>query len=432
MSLFNLRECLGCGQPCDGFHCYSCTCSRRGINLLNRICINCIYGDGKPVTCDVCEGLLGGGFCLSCDLKAENSFTYDPNAYSFNYTSSNFNHLPQPQYKNYLCNLCGNNSHDGYDCQQQFPFVYEQEPSYNQIYNGNYYPHDSPSFLCGDNCGGSHATFQCQPMDQNIDSSSSDQIQTPQYPVIHQSSLEIKDTNELFQELLEDLQIIKEELSEYINSPSWNYPTFYDDDEEHSVQYKEYLEKSPDAVTTVLPIEEPEYSLSMGYEHPNTTLEMESDEIINSGVEDLVPIPNECEDIEYVEASLPNPEIISLEEKSIVYQKEEEESDNSISLSDNSSLEFETFSDHTEETRSGSTTTHADNSLPEYDSVCFKIEPDQERSENKLSNFNQDDPLFPRPPPEPPNVEFDFESNSGEEISAVMNDNDELESFDPG
>nr|GFD28765.1 hypothetical protein [Tanacetum cinerariifolium] len=54
-----------------------------------------------------------------------------------------------------------------------------------------------------------------------------------------------------------------------------------------------------------------------------------------------------------------------------------EEFDNS--LSDKFSPEFETFSDHTEETRSDSITTHADNSLPEYDSFCFEIEPDQER-----------------------------------------------------
>ncbi|GJS80204.1 hypothetical protein Tco_0730085 [Tanacetum coccineum] len=40
-------------------------------------------------------------------------------------------------------------------------------------------------------------------------------------------------------------------------------------------------------------------------------------------------------------------------------------------------LEFETFSDHKEETSSGTTTTHADNSLPEYDSFHFEIEPDQ-------------------------------------------------------
>nr|GFD20063.1 hypothetical protein [Tanacetum cinerariifolium] len=65
-------------------------------------------------------------------------------------------------------------------------------------------------------------------------------------------------------------------------------------------------------------------------------------------------------DINYVEASPPDSELVSLEE----------------SLS--SSLpEFETFSDHTEETSSGSTTTHANNSLFEYDSFLFEIEPDQ-------------------------------------------------------
>ncbi|GJR74635.1 hypothetical protein Tco_0087000 [Tanacetum coccineum] len=58
----------------------------------------------------------------------------------------------------------------------------------------------------------------------------------------------------------------------------------------------------------------------------------------------------------------------------------------SLSFSDNSLPEFESFSDHTEETRSGSTTTHANYSLPEFESFHF-------------------DPSFPRPPPEPPDVE---------------------------
>nr|GEU33611.1 hypothetical protein [Tanacetum cinerariifolium] len=86
-----------------------------------------------------------------------------------------------------------------------------------------------------------------------------------------------------------------EELSEYINSPSWNYPTFYDNDEEHSVQYKEYLEKSPDAITPILPTEEPEYSLSMGYEHLNTTSKTKLDEVTESSAKNLVPIPSEYE-----------------------------------------------------------------------------------------------------------------------------------------
>nr|GEV57610.1 uncharacterized mitochondrial protein AtMg00810-like [Tanacetum cinerariifolium] len=214
------------------------------------------------------------------------------------------------------------------------------------------------------------------------------------------------------------------------------------------------------AIAPILPTEEPGYSLSMGYEHLNTTLEIESDEIIKSGVEELVPIPNEykvtsedknecdvlvcddsstfdvCdghseilsdsnnnddissyddafEDIEYVEASLTDPELVSLEEENVkedefnledIFQIQDvvlrekllsinhlianieslndnptldcvlkssasfpifEESDNSLSFLDNSSPEFETFSDHTEETRSDSITTDAHDSLLE-------------------------------------------------------------------
>nr|GEU66780.1 hypothetical protein [Tanacetum cinerariifolium] len=73
----------------------------------------------------------------------------------------------------------------------------QQEPSYNQNYNDNYYPHDLPSFPCCDNCEGSHETFQCQPMAQNINFFGSDQIQIPQYPDIHLSSQKI--SNEVFQ-----------------------------------------------------------------------------------------------------------------------------------------------------------------------------------------------------------------------------------------
>nr|GFA99231.1 hypothetical protein [Tanacetum cinerariifolium] len=55
-----------------------------------------------------------------------------------------------------------------------------------------------------------------------------------------------------------------------------------------------------------------------------------------------------------------------------------------------------------------------------------------------LDEFLSNDSLpIPRPPPEPPDVEvfFDFKPNSGELISAVMNNIDELnedECFDPG
>nr|GFA93062.1 hypothetical protein [Tanacetum cinerariifolium] len=65
--------------------------------------------------------------------------------------------------------------------------------------------------------------------------------------------------------------------------------------------------------------------------------------------------------------------LLSVESEDTIFDTE---SDNS--LSDNFSPEFKTFCNHTEETRSGSTITHVHDSLPEYDSFCFEIEPDQE------------------------------------------------------
>ncbi|GJS80257.1 hypothetical protein Tco_0730138 [Tanacetum coccineum] len=236
---------------------------------------------------------------------------------------------------------------------------------------------------------------------------------------------------ELLHELLKDLQIISEKLEEYINSPSWNCPAFYDDDDEYTIQYREYLENSSNAITPDLSTEESDNSLSMGDEHLSTILETESDEVIKSSVEDLVPIPSEsegisddtcdvpfCDNSPPLDASPPDFELVNLEEVkddilhekllniNLLIAKIESLNDNStpdcvfmspspipipvkdrdsffeksgtfLSYSDNSLPEFKTFSDHTEKTSSGSITTHADNSLPEYDSFLFETEPDQ-------------------------------------------------------
>ncbi|GJS22884.1 hypothetical protein Tco_0451516 [Tanacetum coccineum] len=82
--------------------------------------------------------------------------------------------------------------------------------------------------------------------------------------------------------LLENVRNINEELSKFINSPSWNRPTFYNDDDEYTIIYRKHKEITPE-----LPIEEPDKSLSMGDEHFNTIPETEK-----SSVENLVPIPN--------------------------------------------------------------------------------------------------------------------------------------------
>ncbi|GKD11013.1 hypothetical protein Tco_1190698, partial [Tanacetum coccineum] len=361
-----------------------------------------------------------------CNYENGNSFTYDSKPHSFNVSSSVFNQPQQPQFETYLCELCGNNAHYGYDCSPQFPFVYEPEPfrKKEKAYEEEKY------------------SAACRYM----------------------------------------LSITCDDEDDYI----------------------------PLAITPDLPIEEPDNSLNMGDEHLDTIPATESDEVIKSSVENLVPIPSEFEgisddscdvpicdigrmsdlveslinrdtlivysskidqifeefagelahiapippriieadfdpnddtssdddsfeNIEYVDAS----PFYSLEEEN----KEQEEkefdledilqiqdvilcekllnvhrliskieslkdnptpnhvlespypfpipimdsdlSDTSLSHLDNSLPEFETFSDHTEETRSGSTTTHVNYSLPEYESFHF------------------DNPSLPRPPPEP-------------------------------
>ncbi|GKC52203.1 hypothetical protein Tco_1074948, partial [Tanacetum coccineum] len=306
-----------------------------------------------------------------------------------------------------------------------------------------------------------------------------------------------------------------------------------ENDDEYTVIYRK-----PKAITSDLPIEEPNNSLIKGDEHPDTIPETKLNEIIQASVEILIPIPSEfegtsddacgvpiCEDPPIFDALNDHSEIlsdsnddgtssddddfedieyVSLEEVNDVDQEEKkfnledilqiqdvilrekllnisrlitnieslndnptpdrvlkspslvpisvtdsnsffEKSDTSFSFSDNSLPEFETFSDYTEEKRSGSTTTHADNSLPEYDSFLLEIDPDQggltsvvmdEISDNlkndpllELSEFESfhfdlyDDPSFPRPPPEPPDVEI---SVNFEPDAPVINNFDEL------
>ncbi|GJW59692.1 hypothetical protein Tco_0109027 [Tanacetum coccineum] len=286
----------------------------------------------------------------------------------------------------------------------------------------------------------------------------------------------------------------------------------------------------PLAITPDLPIEEPDNSLNMGDEHLDTIPATESDEVIKSSVENLVPIPSEFEGIsddscdvpicdigrinvesDFVESLVnhdtsivysskidpileefagelahiapippgiveadfdPNDdtssddddfediEYVSFEEMNNVDQEEKEfdledilqiqdiilrekllnisrlisnieslkdnpipimdsdSSETSLSFSDNSLPEFESFSDHTEETRSGSTTTHANYSLPEYESFHF------------------DNPSLPRPPPEPPDVCLDmlyndesFDPREGENVVFLNDEEDDSFTF---
>ncbi|GJZ42055.1 hypothetical protein Tco_0588941 [Tanacetum coccineum] len=282
------RNCSKCGGPFGGLYCRQCTCERCRRNYTDAVCALCCY-------------------------EVEKSFVNDSNLSSFIDSPNIFNPPPQPQ-------------------------TYPQQ------------------YLCCENCGGPHETFQCQPLNQNFyepnlcynsNSSGFNQYQPPQYTVIHQPPQEmsvkilqdkenlmksiqtflkkfnrisfretpkvlllaweiffeikhafkekqhqLEDIQEFLHKLLKDLQMISEELADYINTPNWNCPAFYeDDDEEYTI-----------AITPVLPTKAHDNSLSMGDEHLRTIPKMESDELIKSSVENLVLIPSESKDFSDIES----------------------------------------------------------------------------------------------------------------------------------
>nr|GFC27846.1 hypothetical protein [Tanacetum cinerariifolium] len=111
------------------------------------------------------------------------------------------------------------------------------------------------------------------------------------------------------------------------------------------------------AITPVLPTEEPDNSLSIGDEHLDTIPATESDEVIKSSVEDLVPIPTLRDN--------PTPSSEFLTKSSSTSPKPFLEETNTFQ---NSLPEFENFCFDLEEISSGSTTTHSGLSLSDLNS----------------------------------------------------------------
>nr|GEZ32016.1 hypothetical protein [Tanacetum cinerariifolium] len=272
-------------------------------------------------------------------------------------------------------------------------------------------------------------------------------------------------------------------------------------------------------------IEEPEHSFSMGYEHFNTTLVTELDEVVESSIKNLVPIPPELDEV--VESSIKNlvpiPHEYEVTSDNEIKSNEPDKDDSSVftTFSNplfNNSDDFTSYDEdvpikeskvcsnplfNNDEINSDELESHEERIRREhaeyisYMEMLFTINPrhhptvnantiiesiptslipvqdndshreeidivtnmnellppgfendDSEEeidvveelhvdnsisnSENELSDNDASDfdsPSFPRPPPKPPDAEFDFELDAGEEILVVMND--ELEFFDP-
>ncbi|GKB92732.1 hypothetical protein Tco_0965004 [Tanacetum coccineum] len=206
------------------------------------------------------------------------------------------------------------------------------------------------------------------------------------------------------------------------------------DDEDDSIPLGDIIARysTSKATTTRLTYQKPNNSLNMGMSISTTNSATESDkkfeDIDYVSFEEMNDVEQEekefdLEDILQIQDVILREKLLKISRLIINIESlkdnpipvtDNDSSDTSLSHSNNSLPEFESFSDHTEETRSGSTTTHANYSLPEYESFHF------------------DNPSFPRPPSEPPDVEIclNFEPDS-----AVINNFDVLnndEPFDPG
>ncbi|GJY94585.1 hypothetical protein Tco_0510946 [Tanacetum coccineum] len=531
---YNGLSCYLCGDPLDGILCRRCSCGW-------------------------CGNKLDDGFCSYCASKDGNSFAYNPNPNSFDNFPEFSYQPPQPQFETYLCELCGNNAHYGYDCPPQFPFDFGdcqkaldkileelKELKRDQRILKELKKKIAEEQTAKDNMSIEEIRHEQQLVDRKIKEITNDlgikrfrgeEIDEEYERICEITIRKLKQEFNIWgSEVRKKEQAYEEEKYVAARRYMLSIPC---DDEDDSIPLGDIIARysTSKAITPDLPIEEPDNSLNKRDEHLDTIPATESDEVIKSSVENLVPIPsefegifdytcnvptcdnncvndeselveslinrdtsivhsskidpileefadklayiapippgiveadfdpnddtlnddNDFEDIEYVsfeeikqeENNNPTPDHVFKSPSSFPIPLVDsdsflEESDTSLSRLDNSLPKFETFSDHTEETRNGNTTTHANYSLPEYDSFLFEIEPNHEglisidNSNNtilELPEFESFhfDPSFPRPPPEPPDVEECFETKADLNfISSFFSFKNEDTIFDPG
>ncbi|GJV19312.1 hypothetical protein Tco_1368332, partial [Tanacetum coccineum] len=329
----NHNCCYECGDSLDGIFCQRCTCKSCGKGA--HIGYNCPPKApiiSNPESCNQTIDELPQtlpSFDPTCYSEKENSLPYVSKPNFVDDSPNVFNPPPQPPI--YSCEFCGNDARYGHYCTPQVPFIYP-EPCYNQDFNFPQDFHDfQQQYLCCENCGGPHETFQCQPMNEDYyheqnpcyDSNSFgfDQFQPPQYtvnhPIFNAQNEFLNSQNKLMEQMTSMCDMVgqliqKKEEEKRIEEEQaakdryWKIPVCYDDDddEESSIPLKDIISELPPCVA-ITPDSPKTNSLIMEDEHLDTIPETESDELIKSSVEDLVQIPSESEDSSEGECDLP-------------------------------------------------------------------------------------------------------------------------------
>nr|GEW31806.1 zinc finger, CCHC-type [Tanacetum cinerariifolium] len=374
-------ECLSCGALYTGNFC----CSKRNVEdkiLVPKLPKNC-------ARCARCGHPVNGPYCQGCTLLRE-KLEEDLVTYFQNFQNTS-------------------ESSDGStNCRPTNEDYYHEQ---NSCYNSNSFGFD-----------------HCQPPQYTVNHlifDAHNDLLSSRTTLIEQMT-QLSSMCEMVYQIVQKKQEEKwTEEEQAANAQYWKIPTCCDDDDDYN-----------SAITPVLSTEEPDNSLSMGDEHLDTIPATESDEVIKFSVEDLVPIPSESEgipntmcdvhlvnnptpleakdhfesvinsnddisssdddslyneNIEYVEGSPHDSELVSLEVAEIVILEDEEIEDDNLrekllnvnlliakieALEDNPnpSSEFLTKSSSTSLKSFLEETNTFHNSLPEFENFCFDLE----------------------------------------------------------
>ncbi|GJZ82621.1 hypothetical protein Tco_0647794 [Tanacetum coccineum] len=141
-----------------------------------------------------------------------------------------------------------------------------------------------------------------------------DQIEPPQFPVIHQppQEMSIHDMEDLKQQYLDEMKTLINEkdycsgridIEIKINELKENF-----NEMSIEINKKKKLQQLEQEYTIAITPEKPVDSLIIEDEHLDTILETKSDEFIKSSVENLVPTPSESEDFSDIESECDVPD----------------------------------------------------------------------------------------------------------------------------
>ncbi|GJZ71555.1 hypothetical protein Tco_0635406 [Tanacetum coccineum] len=460
--------CYGCDDSLDDIFCQRCTCESCGKGA--HYGYNCppqVPIISKPEPCNnqtVNEfpQTLPSVHLTSCSGD-ENSFTYDSKPNFVDDSPNVFN--PPPQSPMYSCEFCRNNARYGHYCTPQVPFIYPG-PCYNQDFNFPQDFHDfQQQYLCCENCGGPHETFQCQPMTEDYyheqnscyDSNSFgfDQFQPPQYtvnhPIFNAQNEFLNSQNKLMEQMTSICDMVgqimqkKEEERRIAEDQAakdryWKIPICYDDDEEK--EGEKIVLRHFRRCDVMVPF--------VKYLSTFDALNDHSEILSDSNDDDTSSDDNDFEDIEYV----------SFEEVNDVDQEENEfDLEDILQIQDVILREkllnisrlitnIESLNDNPTLDRVLKSPSLVPNSVTYRNSFFAKLsrsgrvdyvvmDDNSDNSANgpllgtsRFESFHFD-PSFPHPPPEPPDVEIclNFEPDT-----AMINNFDELnedEYFDP-